>query len=151
RVGQLAFMLHQPGTLACRFIGRQRGEVMKNVVFQRDIQRTLDRHEVMHGDGQGAVHVEHPVARVLQYHFQSSRTRIRPSCATEATSSPARLKMLPRAKPRAPPLQGLSCTYRCQSSIFRLRWKDRKSTRLNSSHVKISYAVFCLKKKNTNK
>src|SRR5690606_41830487 len=28
---------------------------------------------------------------------------------------------------------------------------DRKSTRLNSSHVKISYAVFCLKKKNTGK
>src|SRR5690606_41764089 len=27
---------------------------------------------------------------------------------------------------------------------------DRKSTRLNSSHVKISYAVFCLKKKKTN-
>src|SRR5579883_2970225 len=25
-------------------------------------------------------------------------------------------------------------------------WLDRKSTRLNSSHVKISYAVFCLKK-----
>src|SRR5690606_39998552 len=25
--------------------------------------------------------------------------------------------------------------------------EDRKSTRLNSSHVKISYAVFCLKKK----
>src|SRR5690606_39421623 len=24
-------------------------------------------------------------------------------------------------------------------------WRDRKSTRLNSSHVKISYAVFCLK------
>src|SRR5690606_40180238 len=28
---------------------------------------------------------------------------------------------------------------------------DRKSTRLNSSHVKISYAVFCLKKKNKKK
>src|SRR5256885_12623268 len=30
-------------------------------------------------------------------------------------------------------------------------WKraDRKSTRLNSSHLVISYAVFCLKKKNT--
>src|SRR5690554_7674967 len=28
---------------------------------------------------------------------------------------------------------------------------DRKSTRLNSSHVRISYAVFCLKKKNKNK
>src|SRR5690606_41650066 len=29
----------------------------------------------------------------------------------------------------------------------RIRSEDRKSTRLNSSHVKISYAVFCLKKK----
>src|SRR2546430_3552168 len=28
------------------------------------------------------------------------------------------------------------------------RGKDRKSTRLNSSHSQISYAVFCLKKKN---
>src|SRR3712207_8984334 len=27
-------------------------------------------------------------------------------------------------------------------------WIDRKSTRLNSSHANISYAVFCLKKKN---
>src|SRR5256885_10584812 len=32
------------------------------------------------------------------------------------------------------------------------RWsvRDRKSTRLNSSHLVISYAVFCLKKKNKN-
>src|SRR5215208_7809131 len=29
------------------------------------------------------------------------------------------------------------------------RLRDRKSTRLNSSHVAISYAVFCLKKKTT--
>src|SRR3989454_7764327 len=27
------------------------------------------------------------------------------------------------------------------------QWQDRKSTRLNSSHLVISYAVFCLKKK----
>src|SRR5256885_12594778 len=27
------------------------------------------------------------------------------------------------------------------------QWEDRKSTRLNSSHLVISYAVFCLKKK----
>src|SRR5690606_2700749 len=31
------------------------------------------------------------------------------------------------------------------------RSSDRKSTRLNSSHVKISYAVFCLKKKKNTK
>src|SRR5258708_27618837 len=30
-------------------------------------------------------------------------------------------------------------------------WSDRKSTRLNSSHQIISYAVFCLKKKNTQR
>src|SRR3712207_7349167 len=33
--------------------------------------------------------------------------------------------------------------YRFSGSI----WGDRKSTRLNSSHANISYAVFCLKKK----
>src|SRR2546430_8225724 len=32
-----------------------------------------------------------------------------------------------------------------------LRLADRKSTRLNSSHSQISYAVFCLKKKKTTK
>src|SRR5690349_23029133 len=31
--------------------------------------------------------------------------------------------------------------------VQRSEFRDRKSTRLNSSHVEISYAVFCLKKK----
>src|SRR3712207_838775 len=40
-----------------------------------------------------------------------------------------------------------------ERELLRMRWgfppppKDRKSTRLNSSHANISYAVFCLKKK----
>src|SRR5256885_8082753 len=33
--------------------------------------------------------------------------------------------------------------------VLGLRVRDRKSTRLNSSHLVISYAVFCLKKKNS--
>src|SRR3712207_9010553 len=33
---------------------------------------------------------------------------------------------------------------------LQLLLKDRKSTRLNSSHANISYAVFCLKKKKTH-
>src|SRR2546428_6812197 len=37
------------------------------------------------------------------------------------------------------------------SSRHRIRLEDRKSTRLNSSHDQISYAVFCLKKKNDNR
>src|SRR5690242_21167743 len=35
-------------------------------------------------------------------------------------------------------------------TIFTRRLTDRKSTRLNSSHMSISYAVFCLKKKKKN-
>src|SRR5436305_14058631 len=35
--------------------------------------------------------------------------------------------------------------------IFAQKLTDRKSTRLNSSHVRISYAVFCLKKKKLKK
>src|SRR5690606_40184891 len=35
----------------------------------------------------------------------------------------------------------------CEEYIRHVLAPDRKSTRLNSSHVKISYAVFCLKKK----
>src|SRR5215475_15762003 len=44
-------------------------------------------------------------------------------------------------------------TGRCQDEGTRGKtlWLDRKSTRLNSSHVKISYAVFCLKKKKKQK
>src|SRR5688572_31828144 len=34
-----------------------------------------------------------------------------------------------------------------QKQVVRLTTEDRKSTRLNSSHSQISYAVFCLKKK----
>src|SRR5690606_40869585 len=50
---------------------------------------------------------------------------------------------------RLPKQQSVMCPFRAMSAIFskRLGWGDRKSTRLNSSHVKISYAVFCLKKK----
>src|SRR5690554_6182395 len=36
-------------------------------------------------------------------------------------------------------------------TIFAVSNEDRKSTRLNSSHVRISYAVFCLKKKKKKK
>src|SRR3989442_6213580 len=37
--------------------------------------------------------------------------------------------------------------HRDRDAVGRPHFRDRKSTRLNSSHVRISYAVFCLKKK----
>src|SRR5690625_3478262 len=50
-------------------------------------------------------------------------------------------------------LMGTSCDLKWREANERERlWivdPDRKSTRLNSSHVAISYAVFCLKKKKT--
>src|SRR5260221_9836178 len=42
-------------------------------------------------------------------------------------------------------------TFRSLCPERRLRMVDRKSTRLNSSHTVISYAVFCLKKKKKKK
>src|SRR3712207_8974483 len=36
-----------------------------------------------------------------------------------------------------------------QRAVAQLALRDRKSTRLNSSHANISYAVFCLKNKNS--
>src|SRR5207249_5178829 len=38
-------------------------------------------------------------------------------------------------------------TAKANKALTRTNLRDRKSTRLNSSHVSISYAVFCLKKK----
>src|SRR5439155_9952865 len=48
-----------------------------------------------------------------------------------------------------PELDRVICGLRPNSPITITR--DRKSTRLNSSHVAISYAVFCLKKKKNRK
>src|SRR2546422_5528079 len=42
------------------------------------------------------------------------------------------------------------CLFGVPSNLLVERLGDRKSTRLNSSHGYISYAVFCLKKKNRN-
>src|SRR2546430_6530681 len=50
----------------------------------------------------------------------------------------------------------LFCSYHASSLTPSRKWRrkrekrDRKSTRLNSSHSQISYAVFCLKKKKNN-
>src|SRR5690606_42144948 len=44
-------------------------------------------------------------------------------------------------------IAGRAVRQRQESRLLGDRRQDRKSTRLNSSHVKISYAVFCLKKK----
>src|SRR5258707_8538773 len=64
-------------------------------------------------------------------HFKS---RLLAVCRADATSPPN--------MDQAPHLPG------DVASALHTASKDRKSTRLNSSHANISYAVFCLKKKN---
>src|SRR3712207_7810473 len=46
-------------------------------------------------------------------------------------------------------LRGGGCRLPSPTRRGAIRREDRKSTRLNSSHANISYAVFCLKKKTT--
>src|SRR5690606_41787282 len=53
-----------------------------------------------------------------------------------------------RARARRQPLSRLRSL--TAGELRPMKHLDRKSTRLNSSHVKISYAVFCLKKKKSN-
>src|SRR5690606_39381864 len=80
--------------------------------------------------------------------FEASRT----SCSNVAvvTSIGAPSRRFGNPGGHAPPLCGPPVF--ASESIARHDERpsapDRKSTRLNSSHVKISYAVFCLKKKN---
>src|SRR5436309_11389685 len=82
---------------------------------------------------------------VCNYSFSLSRipvTRDLLSFPTRRSSDLARFSSAP--VPRRPTHDGTALR-RCSRGLG--GGEDRKSTRLNSSHVKISYAVFCLKKK----
>src|SRR5690606_40870665 len=68
----------------------------------------------------------------------------------EVAGSVPRLRRLELADREHPPCHepaDRALRRRTQARAARSARGDRKSTRLNSSHVKISYAVFCLKKK----
>src|SRR5437899_6167906 len=80
--------------------------------------------------------VEQCVARLKRYHYVFKR-----------------LHQIFTARITAEPIYELKTAFSlhawlCAEHVKALR--DRKSTRLNSSHLGISYAVFCLKKKKTN-
>src|SRR3712207_8257492 len=72
--------------------------------------------------------------------------RFRSLGRAEARLRPELERLLPQGTEVPPrrPCEGTHTAHR----LVELRARDRKSTRLNSSHANISYAVFCLKKKN---
>src|SRR2546427_5077816 len=74
--------------------------------------------------------------------LMASRT-VRPGSAESARPEMTRLPVVV-ADNRRPP----GCVVRSKDlPVLQAKARDRKSTRLNSSHSQISYAVFCLKKK----
>src|SRR2546430_8789602 len=75
-----------------------------------------------------------------------SRGQAHRACATGSLGLP-RLALVDEREPRngAPCVEHVVPADRADIEIAHVR--DRKSTRLNSSHSQISYAVFCLKKK----
>src|SRR5690606_40992263 len=109
------------------------------------------------GSGRGRVWLERDLAdhrhrvrrRGAQRHGQEERSEAaRPAGGPEPHRAP------PSPAAAWPSSWACSAAHRYSRGVTPLRWMaaavsrpDRKSTRLNSSHVKISYAVFCLKKK----
>src|SRR5258705_3811792 len=73
---------------------------------------------------------------------------IRRQLATRCTITEALVPPKPNEFDSATLISRLRGT--CGTRSIAVSTEDRKSTRLNSSHLGISYAVFCLKKKNTH-
>src|SRR3712207_7798008 len=69
--------------------------------------------------------------------------------AMETDTSPGWPSLRVMTRRRTMP-HGTSCSFlQATAQALHSMQRDRKSTRLNSSHANISYAVFCLKKKKT--
>src|SRR5436309_6398026 len=102
-----------------------------------------------------------PPPRTLYRHLHRFAGRISIALAAEAIvvpevrveTRPALTTLVPTLDRILGPLEAGKITLIDSGSdfVFHLTTLDRKSTRLNSSHVKISYAVFCLKKKKKTK
>src|SRR5207249_8821016 len=90
-----------------------------------------------------SLHDALPISENYHYH-QCNCVSIRLSCAMRRANDLVQLVNLLASRPKFP----YQARFQLRASRQRSeKVLDRKSTRLNSSHVSISYAVFCLKKK----
>src|SRR5690625_6111687 len=97
-------------------------------------------------------HLPHPSGLGLMAHEEDTcQTNVRSSQSRcVATTGPQLTPKLPRSGGHLSKPANNSTKLTARQCSFLPNWrkptgKDRKSTRLNSSHVAISYAVFCLK------
>src|SRR5207245_11664696 len=86
-----------------------------------------------------------PTRRSSDLHFQNSSPP--PTSSMRAMHCPRNISPARTTRTTSPSAPCTSSPPAATATSF----PDRKSTRLNSSHGSISYAVFCLKKKTTNK
>src|SRR5690348_18369343 len=100
---------------------------------------------------------ESDLSNLIRSHLEAEGHTIR-----QAFDGPGALALVAEQAPQLvildwmlPGLDGLAVCRRLRQEhlmpILMLTARDRKSTRLNSSHPSISYAVFCLKKKKKKK
>src|SRR5207253_10427670 len=122
----------------------------KSLKFESPRQR---RTRNQHGNCPGS---KHRFARAMARGAQGTarqrketHTRPRRACRRAAQTSlgQGRKELRLRFAKRE---ENVGRAFRRPQPAHDLPLQDRKSTRLNSSHVAISYAVFCLKKKNKN-
>src|SRR5690349_22967315 len=93
------------------------------------------------GPGEGREMPVIPLAGQIEIEPESVHLQFLGLCESEAAAG---------RMPRIVDVKWLAAAVARQDAVDLESEQDRKSTRLNSSHVEISYAVFCLKKK-TNK
>src|SRR5256885_5336570 len=109
------------------------------------------RHTILQGNGSSAVASSNPLpqARAGRCLPRAGGPQAQ-GTAGPPLRAPAKLRPLRRHQGRQP-LKACATLWHTErlplGAVCFLR-QDRKSTRLNSSHLVISYAVFCLKKKN---
>src|SRR5205807_1999033 len=121
-IAGIFLLLERPFRIGDEITADNRTGVVENVEMRTTTLRTEDGEEVL-------------IPNSLVY----------TSTIVNRTRFPARQFTVSTRVPDATALDGLVLTVNCRAGK-RVRL-DRKSTRLNSSHLVISYAVFCLKKK----
>src|SRR5438270_7632638 len=89
-----------------------------------------------------------PCATSVSTNASEGVMRVRPETTMRFTSA---ILVMEGSRKNEKAVQSLTSRVLENDNLAKCRARDRKSTRLNSSHSQISYAVFCLKKKKKKK
>src|SRR5439155_19320180 len=123
-------------------------------IFHRIFRRRDERSTGSVLASDPGYHVSSPEARAAPDKNSTRRSTVFPAPKSSSVVSPVLEKHRPRplggnsVSLQTAEARGIALRHALTAGVQTCIGVDRKSTRLNSSHVAISYAVFCLKKKN---